>query len=104
MNRAWVASLVLSSAALAQNLQVIPVPWIAADATIPHFAYNGHATTFKAIARGPWSEYLAASAFSVKLPVAPEPMTAPSKCGCGTSGGGLALGGLLMLLSRRRRR
>jgi len=41
-----------ASAALAQNLEVIPVPWNALDLAIPHQAYNGHATTFKAIARG----------------------------------------------------
>lgn len=34
------------------QLRVIPVPWVATDPTIPHQAYNGHATTFKAIARG----------------------------------------------------
>ncbi|MBK7196644.1 MAG: hypothetical protein IPH80_29545 [Myxococcales bacterium] len=41
-----------SRAAEAQSLRVLPVPWVAADPTIPHQAYNGHATTFKAIARG----------------------------------------------------
>lgn len=43
---------VASRGAEAQNLRVLPVPWVATDATIPHQAYNGHATTFKAIARG----------------------------------------------------
>ncbi len=33
-------------------LRVVPVPWVATDPTIPHQAYNGHATTLKAIARG----------------------------------------------------
>ncbi|MCB9559102.1 MAG: PKD domain-containing protein [Kofleriaceae bacterium] len=28
------------------------MPWVATDPTVPHQAYNGHATTFKAIARG----------------------------------------------------
>src|SRR6185295_19173758 len=41
-----------SRSAHAQNLQVISVPWVATDLTIPHQAYNGHATTYKAIARG----------------------------------------------------
>ncbi|HVV88382.1 MAG TPA: PKD domain-containing protein [Kofleriaceae bacterium] len=44
--------LTASRSAEAQNLRVIPVPWVATDVTIPHQAYNGHATTFKAIARG----------------------------------------------------
>lgn len=43
---------VASRGAEAQNLRVMPVPWVATDATVPHQAYNGHATTFKAIARG----------------------------------------------------
>ena len=43
---------VAARGAEAQNLRVLPVPWVATDATIPHQAYNGHATTFKAIARG----------------------------------------------------
>ena len=37
---------------LAGPLEVLTVPWIAAAPTIPHAAYNGRATTFKAIARG----------------------------------------------------
>lgn len=41
-----------ASTAEAQNLRVVPVPWIATDAAAPRYAYNGHATTFKAIARG----------------------------------------------------
>ena len=44
--------LLLVSDAEAQNLRVVPVPWVATDVTIPHEAYNGHATIFKAIARG----------------------------------------------------
>ena len=50
----WVFALVTlaAGAASAQNLRVIPVPWDALDTTVPHAAYNGHATTFKAIARG----------------------------------------------------
>lgn len=49
-----VAALALSVAApaAAQNLRVLTVPWVAADPAIPHLAYNGRATTFKAIARG----------------------------------------------------
>lgn len=47
-----VASLSWSNRASAQQLQVIPVPWVATDPTVPHLAYNGHPTTFKAIARG----------------------------------------------------
>jgi PKD repeat protein len=43
---------VLTGSAEAQNLRVTPVPWVATDVTIPHQAYNGHATIFKAIARG----------------------------------------------------
>ncbi len=43
---------VASRSAEAQSLRVLPVPWVATDPTIPHQAYNGHATTFKAIARG----------------------------------------------------
>src|SRR4051794_29723877 len=45
-------SLFLCSASLAQALEVIPVPWEPLDPSIPHQAYNGHPTTFKAIARG----------------------------------------------------
>ena len=41
----------LASTALAE-LQVIPVPYRPHDPTIPHPAYNGRPTTFKAIARG----------------------------------------------------
>ena len=48
----------LSKVAAAQNLRVVPVPWVATDPTIPHQAYNGHATTFKAIARGGNGTYL----------------------------------------------
>jgi MYXO-CTERM domain-containing protein len=40
------------AATTAQSLEVIQVPWVATDPTVPHLAYNGHATTFKAIARG----------------------------------------------------
>ncbi len=46
------AVLTVARAAEAQNLRVVPVPWVATDLTIPHQAYNGHPTTFKAIARG----------------------------------------------------
>ena len=49
---AGMAILTVSHAAEAQNLRVVPVPWVATDLTVPHMAYNGHATTFKAIARG----------------------------------------------------
>src|SRR5687768_2026330 len=45
-------------AAEAQSLRVVPVPWVATDTSIPHHAYNGHATTFKAIARGGNGTYL----------------------------------------------
>ena len=48
----------LLAANVAQGLQVIPVPWVATDPTVPHAAYNGHATTFKAIARGGDGTYL----------------------------------------------
>lgn len=44
--------------AAAQNLQVLTVPWSATDPTVPHAAYNGHATTFKAIARGGNGSYV----------------------------------------------
>ncbi|HEY0881558.1 MAG TPA: hypothetical protein VGD87_08515, partial [Archangium sp.] len=45
-------SLFFAAPAFAQNLQVVTVPVDPLDATVPHAAYNGHATTFKAIARG----------------------------------------------------
>ena len=45
-------SLLFAVSASAQNLEVIAVPWSALDSTVPHAAYNGHATTLKAIARG----------------------------------------------------
>ena len=47
-----ILSVAKARAADAQNLRVIPVPWVATDPSIPHQAYNGHATTLKAIARG----------------------------------------------------
>lgn len=47
----WLSVLV-SSSVFAQNLRVLPVPASQADTTLPHAAYNGRATTFKAIARG----------------------------------------------------
>ena len=50
--------LTVARTAEAQNLRVVPVPWVATDLTIPHQAYNGHATTFKAIARGGNGTYL----------------------------------------------
>ena len=37
---------------MAQGLQVIPVPCRPNDPAVPHPTYNGHKTTFKAIARG----------------------------------------------------
>jgi len=52
------ALLLAASAASAQNLTVVTVPWVAADPEVPHLAYNGHATTFKAIARGGSGTYL----------------------------------------------
>ena len=55
---AALAVLTISQAAEAQNLRVVPVPWVATDLTIPHQAYNGRATTFKAIARGGNGTYL----------------------------------------------
>jgi uncharacterized protein (TIGR03382 family) len=55
---AGLAILSISHAAEAQNLRVVPVPWVATDLTIPHQAYNSHATTFKAIARGGNGTYL----------------------------------------------
>lgn len=51
-------SVVGAADAEAQNLRVVPVPWVATDVTIPHQAYNGRATTFKAIARGGSAPYL----------------------------------------------
>ncbi|MGC3998925.1 MAG: hypothetical protein QM767_16335 [Anaeromyxobacter sp.] len=47
-----VLALLAASSAAAQNLRVVAVPWVDTDPSIPHLAYNGHATTFKAIARG----------------------------------------------------
>ncbi|MEK6608328.1 MAG: hypothetical protein AABZ30_11750, partial [Myxococcota bacterium] len=41
----------LGMAAVASAQEVVPVPWNALDPAIPHPAYNGHPTTFKAIAR-----------------------------------------------------
>jgi len=52
------ACLLAANAVSAQSLEVIPVPWVASDLTVPHAAYNGHATTFKAIARGGNGTYL----------------------------------------------
>ena len=52
------ASFLAADAAQAQNLRVLPVPLVATDVTVPHAAYNGHATTFKAIARGGNGTYL----------------------------------------------
>jgi MYXO-CTERM domain-containing protein len=49
---ALVATLLFAQRAEAQNLRVIPVPWVATDLTIPHQAYNGKATILKAVARG----------------------------------------------------
>ena len=51
-------SVCFSAVSFAQGLQVIPVPWTALDPTVPHAAYNSHATTFKAIARGGNGTYL----------------------------------------------
>ncbi len=53
-----VALFLVSAAASAQGLTVIPVPAVQLDASAPHFAYNGHATTFKAIARGGGGTYV----------------------------------------------
>ena len=50
--RLALTALFLSATASAQNLRVIPVPWAATNPSVPHHAFNGHATTFKAIARG----------------------------------------------------
>ena len=50
--RLLVVSLMVLHAAAAGALEAIPVPWVATDPSVPHLAYNGHATTFKAIARG----------------------------------------------------
>lgn len=50
--------LLVSLPCFAQNLRVVTVPWVATDPSIPHQAYNGHATTFKAIARGGTGTYL----------------------------------------------
>ena len=48
---AVVASVILAASALGE-VQVIPVPYRPHDPSIPHPAYNGRPTTFKAIARG----------------------------------------------------
>jgi uncharacterized protein (TIGR03382 family) len=53
-----VALLAAASAASAQNLRVITVPWVATDPSVPHVAYNGHPTTLKAMARGGNGTYL----------------------------------------------
>src|SRR5687767_11400433 len=53
-----VAVMTSGQSAEAQNLRVIPAPWVATDLTIPHQAYNGHPTTFKAIARGGSGSYM----------------------------------------------
>lgn len=50
--RASILLALLPVAAFAQNLQVLAVPWDPADLSVPHQAYNGRTTTFKAIARG----------------------------------------------------
>jgi hypothetical protein len=50
--------LTVADQAEAQNLRVVPAPWVAHDLTVPHQAYNGHATTFKAIARGGSGSYM----------------------------------------------
>lgn len=48
-----VAVVTLATTSIAEaQLAVVTVPWVATDSTIPHQAYNNHATTFKAIARG----------------------------------------------------
>jgi hypothetical protein len=56
--RAVLLAMVVASPALAQELRVIPVPVASNDPTSPHAAYNGHATTFKAIARGGNGTYI----------------------------------------------
>lgn len=56
--RALAVTACLSSVCFAQNLSVVPVPWEPLDPNIAHQAYNGHATTFKAIARGGNGTYL----------------------------------------------
>ncbi len=56
--RLLVVSLLVLHAAAAGALEVIPVPWVATDPSVPHLAYSGHATTFKAIARGGNGTYL----------------------------------------------
>lgn len=50
--RVALLGLMAASPALAQSVRVIPVPVVSNDLTAPHAAYDGHATTFKAIARG----------------------------------------------------
>ena len=50
--RLLLVSVLVAHAAAVQALEAIPVPWVATDPSVPHLAYNGHATTFKAIARG----------------------------------------------------
>ncbi|MSP15952.1 MAG: PKD domain-containing protein [Myxococcales bacterium] len=47
----------LQAASASAAVDVVPVPWNALDPTIPHQAYNGHVTTFKAIARGGTGTY-----------------------------------------------
>ena len=57
-SRSLVPILLLLGAIPAHALEVIPVPWVATDPAVPHLAYNGHATIFKAIARGGDGTYL----------------------------------------------
>ena len=57
-SRLVLVSLLVGHAAAARALEAIPVPWVASDPSVPHLAYNGHATTFKAIARGGNGTYL----------------------------------------------
>ncbi len=54
---AFIALVTFAHEAEAQALRVIPVPWVATDVTIPHQAYNGKATIFKAVARGGTGSY-----------------------------------------------
>lgn len=56
--RLAVVGMLVSSVAAAQNLKVLPVPALALEPAAPHCAYNGHPTTFKAIARGGNGSYL----------------------------------------------
>ena len=58
MSVVLILSLVVTITSIASaQLKVITVPWYPENPSVPHCAYNGHATTFKAIARGGTGTY-----------------------------------------------